>query len=170
MDQPIKKLLALINNLDGYYTTSSCSGRILVIELKDRTRKDLAEFILNAHTPVTEEDLYHALTNSKKERVWLLVQPPILHVATPTIKAGMELLIMMKKIGCKRAGIISSTPEKTVVEIRGTESMELPLAKKGVILFDREYLKELTKEANTKLHQAHKTLSKWETVFSKKLT
>ena len=40
IDKGIKPLIDLLNSMEDYYTTSSCSGRILLIEKKTDNKKD----------------------------------------------------------------------------------------------------------------------------------
>lgn len=166
IDEPIQGLIDIINDCAEYYTTSSCSGRILIIDIKEKKRKDCSEFLLNAHAAISGKQLLEVLNNSDKENVWLLVQPPILHIATPTLECGMTLLRKMRNQGCKRAGIISSTTEKTIVEIKGTEQMELPLALKNTVLLSPSNAEILVTEANKKMEISHDTIKKWEKTFS----
>jgi len=51
VDQPISNLIELVNNLDDYFTTSSCSGRtIIVVSVNfcgDRLYKDVANLSIS---------------------------------------------------------------------------------------------------------------------------
>ena len=44
-DEKISSLCDKINSLDDYYTTSSCSGRILLMINQDKNGKDLFLFV-----------------------------------------------------------------------------------------------------------------------------
>ena len=74
--------------------------------------------------------------------VWLRLEGMILHVACRDIDAAIRLLdqawILYKK------SCILSAKNKIMVEIRGSELMEMPLYKDGELLFsgDLNWLKE----------------------------
>ena len=89
----------------------------------------------------------NALKNHKSNNeVWLKQQPLILHVACRNLDSAKVLLNCARKI-FKRAGIISITGNKIMLEVIGTDHLDT-LIKKGKIIPDEKYLKELVKSAN----------------------
>ena len=78
---------------------------------------------------------------------WFLTQEPlILHVRCRGLKSAKELLDASRKI-FKRAGIISLSNEKIVVEIIGSERIDAIIADRNFAA-DEKYLKNLVKYAN----------------------
>lgn len=49
VDEPIENLVAFINSLDQYFTTSSCSGRILLIGEDYVNKVSLTVFLIVFH-------------------------------------------------------------------------------------------------------------------------
>ena len=64
IDKDIRPLVNLINNLNDYYTTSSCSGRILLIEKKTDKKKD-ARFVFAEHKKANFK-----ATENQKEKIF----------------------------------------------------------------------------------------------------
>ena len=146
IDEGIKEVIKSINSKNDFYTTSSCSGRIVLIEMRS-SKKYECHWILAKHEKAKFGEISGALTNHKSNNeVWLKQQPLILHVACRNLDAGRKLLGEARKI-FRRAGIIGFTDNKIVVEIIGSEYLET-LIKKGRIIPDEKYLKELIKTAN----------------------
>ena len=70
VDKDIKKLIKLINNSDNYYTSSSCSGRIVLIERDKSGRKELCKWLLVSHDKVNLRQVKDALKKMGKNTVW----------------------------------------------------------------------------------------------------
>ncbi|MFW6231086.1 MAG: tRNA-wybutosine modification methyltransferase TYW3, partial [Nanoarchaeota archaeon] len=80
IDDDIRDVLDMLNKHPDYATTSSCSGRIVLLDLRER-RKDVNEWLLSKHAPVTEIEWNTAMEKEKKGIVWLKQEPSILHVS-----------------------------------------------------------------------------------------
>ena len=83
VDLEIKDLINAINNLDSYYTTSSCAGRIILIDVNKEERKKTAKWIFVTHKPADYDEVISKLRyhNAKESReVWFAQEPLILHV------------------------------------------------------------------------------------------
>ena len=51
IDKPIKKLIILINKSKNYYTTSSCSGRIVLLAKKSGEKKG-SKWLFSSHKKI----------------------------------------------------------------------------------------------------------------------
>jgi len=148
-DKKIKKLCDKINKLDNYYTTSSCSGRIVI--MYDRQKKQSGLFLKVYH----EEIKYKKLKNdlNKINCVELLKfkqEPPILHVHCKTLKDAQILLRKAQLSGWKKSGIISSG-SRVILELCGTEKLEFFIMNKGCILVKHPFLELIVKRCNENL-------------------
>ncbi|MBI1935643.1 hypothetical protein HYS31_04335 [Candidatus Woesearchaeota archaeon] len=160
IDKGIIRLVSLINSKNDYYTTSSCAGRIVLLEMHS-SKKYECHWILAKHEKVKFNEIFNALKNHKsKNEVWLKQQPVILHVACMDIEASKMLLESAQKV-FKRSGIISIKENKVMLEVIGSEHLET-LIKKGRIMPDEEYLKELVKRANYNFGENRKKIGKFE--------
>lgn len=143
IDREIIPLINKINKNPDYYTTSSCSGRIVLIT----AGKKPAEWIFTSHKQVAFRQIKQI--NLEKKDVWFKMEPFIIHVACRTLEHAQKILNKARAVGFKRSGIQSI--RKNIVEIISTEKIDAPIAEKGNLLIDDIYLKKLIKEANKKL-------------------
>ena len=151
VDPPIVPLLEIINENPDYVTTSSCSGRIVLLATGKSEKKGESFFYRKWHRPVIADEVWTAIMNfSGKMRLWFKVDPFILHVSARNVAAA-ELLVRTARIaGVKIAGIISVDKHRAVVELRGIDTMALPVWD-GRILISREYGEYIVREANRKI-------------------
>ena len=157
IDKDIIKLVNEINSKENYYTTSSCAGRIVLLEMKSFRKRD-CNWIFAKHDKVKFKEINDALTkysindkNNKRNKkinyeIWLKQQPLILHVACRNLESANELLKIVRKI-FRRAGIIAITERKVTIEIIGSENLETIVKDKNFSV-DEKYFKELVKYAD----------------------
>ena len=155
IDKPIQKLVNLINSKPDFYTTSSCSGRVVLIKAREKKEENL--FVWTSHDKIELEEFASVLKRIaeeyKDELIYFKMEPCLIVVAARNLEKGYEILkIGREKIGMRRSGIMTAG-RKVIVEIMANEKLELPLIDKGKILVDEEFLKLLIKEANKKLEK-----------------
>ncbi|MEM1988416.1 MAG: hypothetical protein QXS41_01065 [Candidatus Woesearchaeota archaeon] len=162
VDEPIKNLLDAINKLDNYYTTSSCSGRIMITSSSIKGKKHENKWYFVSHEVISNEkiDELWKLINEIDDELWLRMDAAILHVACKTLKDAHLLLILAKKVGFKRGGIISV--KRKVVELISTEHVEMPLKVDEKILTDFDGFKLIIEKCNEKLNRTHEKIQKFE--------
>lgn len=148
VDKEIIALVDKINSLKDYYTTSSCAGRIMLIMIPNKKRKDSSKWLFVSHQKIKLESF--SLRNLPKDIVWFRQEPMILHVACKTLESAQALVDKAKFCGFKRTGIMS-TKKRIMVEIAGTEKIDAPISKEGRLIVDKKYLKVLVLEANKKM-------------------
>ncbi len=155
LDKEIIELLNAINSLQQYYTTSSCSGRIMLIEVPKERRKDKVKWLYVTHEKAEFEVLSKILFENKlnlKEgsSIWFKQEPLILHVCCRTLDDAQKLIDIARYSGFKKSGIIA-TRKRIIVEIEGTDLMSTIVHDKTGVLITKEYLKKLVQVANKKL-------------------
>ncbi|MFP4111531.1 MAG: tRNA wybutosine-synthesizing 3 family protein [Candidatus Woesearchaeota archaeon] len=173
VDSDILDLINLINSKKDYYTTSSCSGRIMLID-KGAGRKDLSKWLLSSHFPIETKDFLEVFSDDylsseefKKAEVWFMEEPAILHVCARDIDSAKVFLELVREISFKRSGIISMS-RRIIIEILDTEKMETLVTKKGKLYVDPEYADILVKEANNKLKRTKDKLKRlYDKIYSK---
>lgn len=153
MDKDIVQLLKKINSKKDYETTSSCSGRIVLLNSQ---KKGESKWLFKSHEPVTVEQIIKTLPEHK---VWFMQEPLILHIKCKTLEAADKLLSIANSIGLKKSGITSL--KNILVEIKGAERIETVLEKPS-----KEYLNLLIEEANKKLLQTKEKIKKLEEAFT----
>lgn len=157
VDADIAPLLDLLNS-KGYETTSSCSGRIVLLKIPSAGDKKNAEWLYKTHETARADELVAVLRKSGAE-CYLLQEPVIVHVNCPDIKKAGALLEAAGKAGLKHSGIISL--KKFTVEIRGNERLETLLVPE----LDDSYLKKLVNEANARLKRTKENMRKLEKII-----
>ncbi len=150
-DNAILPLIKKINSERDYYSTSSCAGRIVLI--KDKEKKQEGLFLFRSHEKISFNELKGELNNAVKKYKGLIYfkqEACILHAACSSLQKAQELIDKAKFAGWKKSGIMASR-RRIVCEMESTERLALPIADKGKILVENDYLKLLIKEANKKL-------------------
>ena len=103
---------------------------------------------MNKHNKLKFNEIQNQLKNLNKNKneIWFKQEPLILHVRCRDLKSAKKLLDASRKI-FKRAGIISLSEKKIVVEIIGTERIDAIIADKNFVA-DGSYIRNLVKYVN----------------------
>lgn len=131
VDGDILPLLRLLNSHPDIYTTSSCSGRIMVAEAarpsysKGRGFRPVAKW----HHPVPPDLVREAV--AEIDDAWLMVRGAILHVAARDAKTAYRLVEIGRETGHKHSGVIAINRSGIFVEILGEERLDIPLKRRG---------------------------------------
>ena len=165
-DEKIVGLCNKINELENYYTTSSCSGRIVIMLDKDKKQKDL--FLKVYHDLINfkelKKNLQEILNFYKNESIKFKQEPPILHIACKRINDSKKLLRKAQLAGWKKSGIISSG-KRIILELNSTEKLEFPIINNRKILVNDCFLKILVKKANKNFERFWKKIRKLENLI-----
>jgi len=157
VDEDIIPLLDLINSFEEFVTLSSCSGRIAVMDMPEFGRKREAKFLGKWHSCVEYEDVLNALEGGVGE-VWLIMFPPIIHVACRDLRSAEKLMRCANDAGMRRCGIISL--KRYVIEMTTLERMEVPVKFHGKRLVDDGSLRIMVDIANRKLVRSKEKLKR----------
>lgn len=157
IDEKVIPLLETINTLPNYYTTSSCSGRVYL--WKGTGKKSETQWLRMSHDLI-DENFFEC--EDKNEVIWLRLEALILHIACKDLGAANALLEKTRTF-YKKSCILSAS-SKIIVEVRGSEFIEMPLYKDGELLFsgDFEWLKEII---NKKLEKMWVDMEKFRRVI-----
>ncbi|HIQ03284.1 MAG TPA: hypothetical protein EYH40_02565 [Desulfurococcales archaeon] len=158
VDYDIMDILMFINSLDNYYTTSSCSGRIIVIETPEPGDKVGAVIHGKWHRRVTVDEVVKALSKSGLFDVWLVSQGPIIHIVAKNLEAANTILQLAVMAGFKHSGIISIKCDRVIVEVKGNERLDILLKRRGRLLYREDALPLLVDMANTILYLGKRKL------------
>lgn len=167
VDEGIKELVDKINSMGAYYTTSSCSGRILLISFPEENRKYNVEWLFVSHEIVSFDDVKGKLAwivadfkkKDNKNGVWFKEESMIMHICCRTIEDASRLIETAKHAGFKRSGI-NTLSNRIMLELVSTENMDVPVIKNGKLLVEDSYLKILVDEANKKLKRTNGKIKK----------
>ncbi|MDK2913156.1 MAG: tRNA wybutosine-synthesizing protein 3 [Thermococcaceae archaeon] len=165
-DDDIIDLLLLINSINGIYTTSSCSGRIGIIEEPALGAKPLSRWLIKVHRPIEFEEAREALNNAEKGIIFLKSQPPIFHVVAEDLEKAKKLHELGLASGFKYTTFkVIST--RYLVEINATEYLTAPLGRDGRVLVDDDYLRFAVEIGNEMLRRSKGRLPRLEKNFRK---
>lgn len=148
-----KKIIGLcdkINSLNNYYTTSSCSGRVII--MKEQNKKTSGLFAFVSHEVISLGDLKKILEKlrSKNIEYKFKFEPAILHIACKTLEDAEKLFYQAKIAGWKRASILSiNRKNRIVIELSCTEKLEFPIIKDKQILVSEDFLRVVVVRANS---------------------
>ena len=162
VDEDIITLLEKINALENYFTTSSCSGRISVMEMPHFGDKVNSVWLGKWHREVTVEEVLEAIGRHEKGQLWFLVMSPILHVGSRTLEDAVRLLNLAIGLGFKYSNIKSVSHKKLLVEIRSTERMDVPLGANGELWVSGDYIERIVGIANDQLRRFKRKLKRLE--------
>ncbi|NPA22420.1 MAG: hypothetical protein GXN92_02460 [Candidatus Micrarchaeota archaeon] len=152
VDPPIIPLLEIINSHPGLFTTSSCSGRVMV--LIDRGRKVDSEKYLTFHRTISLEDL-----QDLPKEGWLRVEPFILHIMAKDWELALDVVDLVKEIGVKRSGV-SRARVGYLIEMMGNVYMSAPLSH---LTIDEDLISII----NQKMEKNFEVLKKVEEAFKR---
>lgn len=164
VDGPIKDLVDHINSLDDFYTTSSCSGRIVLLQEPESGLKKDTEWLYVSHDLADADAVMKRLSELPQERVWLRMEPFILHIAVRNLELADELMKRLMSIGLKHSGILGVS-KRIMVEISGNDHMDIPVAVHGRMIVSEEYVGYAVNAANEKLGKNHERLGRLRTLF-----
>lgn len=160
VDNGIEQILFLINKSDKFYTSSSCAGRIVLIELPKIGDKRGANFLGRWHRPIKHNELELAAKKGKNGMLWLLAQSPILHITAETNNAADKLLKIAISCGFKNSGL-KSIIGRIIIEICSTERLDAPIGKNGLLFCDEEFLNLLVDISNEIINRSRNKLQRF---------
>lgn len=132
IDQKVVPLLLQVNQKAKCYTTSSCSGRAV---LWRGTGKKFENEWLNVSHDKIKSDFFDI--KDKKGLIWFRFEPFILHVCCVDMDTAKELLVIAKRVYKKSC--ILSIGKKIIIEIRGSEIIEMPIFEDNQVLLSKDF-------------------------------
>lgn len=160
VDLRIIDTLNILNSKKDFYTTSSCAGRIILIELEEIGGKKESNFIFKSHEKVDYKDIWKIINGYTGDKIiFLIVNSSIIHVVCRDLDAAKRLINISKDSGFKYSSI-TSFGERITVEIRSTEKMDVPLIKDGIVYPSEEYVKMIVEIANAMINRIKKKIDK----------
>ncbi|AFL95013.1 hypothetical protein CL1_0808 [Thermococcus cleftensis] len=167
VDEDIIPLLEKLNALENYFTTSSCSGRISVMEMPHFGDKVNSVWLGKWHREVNVGEVFDAIERHSSGQLWFLVRSPILHVGARTMEDAVRLLNLAIGLGFKYSNIKSVSHRKLLVEIRSTERMDVPLGEDGELWVSEDYIERIVAIANDQLRRFKGKLKRLEEEIGK---
>ncbi len=127
LDPGIDNLLIKLNN-KLIKTTSTCTGRITVVEGEHPWERgsDGSRILYKTHIKLNKYVLIEKI-KSPPCFLWLRVSGPILHMRVASLECALYLIKNSRKYGFKHSGIISLSNDEYVVELMSGSQLMIPL-------------------------------------------
>jgi tRNA wybutosine-synthesizing protein 3 len=164
VDEGVLQILDLINGIEGYYTSSSCAGRIVLLQIPQIGDKRGATFLGVWHRTIEPKELKAAATKATKGLLWLLAQAPILHIGAQTLELADTMVKTAISCGFKNSAV-KSTGKKIRIEICSTERLDAPIGRDGCLFCEEEHLSLLVEISNEVIERSGKKMA----LFAKKI-
>ncbi|XP_023389665.1 tRNA wybutosine-synthesizing protein 3 homolog isoform X2 [Pteropus vampyrus] len=155
VDEDVVELVQLLNEREQFFTTSSCAGRIVLLDggiNGFEVQKQNCHWLLVTHRPCVKDDLIVALNKANGDAV-LKFEPLILHVQCQQLQDAQILHSVAVESGFRNSGITVGKRGKTMLAVRSTHGLEVPLSHMGKLMVTEEYIDFLLKIANQKLEE-----------------
>lgn len=159
IDQSVLPICDVLNNSKDYFTTSSCSGRIVLYREHKGKEKDSSKnpWILISHDPISYNQLQESISLVSSEEasvVYFKFEPMIMHIEARDVDQAQKLLSVAVQSGFRNSGI-SIGKNRIIVAIRCTLKLDVPL----ILEFDgsfglgikEEYVRWLVDLGNEKM-------------------
>jgi len=132
------------------YTTSSCSGRIVLITGSQPWNKRDSRVLAKWHDGASYEEVLE-LVRSHDGDIWLILQSPILHVMCKEVDLAVGLIRLARNCGFRYSTILSKGDHGFLVELMGSERLDVPITLDGERVVGERELKVLIEYMNLKL-------------------
>ncbi|XP_069498007.1 tRNA wybutosine-synthesizing protein 3 homolog isoform X2 [Ambystoma mexicanum] len=123
VDTDIAHIVQRLNAEDHFFTTSSCSGRIILVDTPSsnsfEVQKQNCSWLFVTHQKCKKDDVHSVAINS----------------------------------GFRNSGITVGKKGKIVMAVRSTHCLEVPLCRKGTLLVNEDYIDYLVQAANLKMEE-----------------
>ncbi|XP_026535125.1 tRNA wybutosine-synthesizing protein 3 homolog isoform X2 [Notechis scutatus] len=144
VDEPIEEIVRLLNSRETFCTTSSCSGRVVVLE----------------QPPAAPPAAFTALQKAAADAIFKF-EPFVLHVQCQDLEDAQLLHTVSIEAGFRNSGITVSRKGKIMMAVRSTHCLEVPLTQKGRLMVSEEYVDFVIQVANQKMEENWKRINRF---------
>jgi len=114
LDRDLLPLLVLMNGDAEIYTTSSCSGRIVVMDAEYPWVRDETGVIFKSHIPIVSSELKFIYRYEPFKKIWIIVNGPIIHFYSLSARKAGKILNTARRVGFKHSGVIHVSRDKGI--------------------------------------------------------
>ncbi|MEM0053416.1 MAG: hypothetical protein QXL89_04465 [Nitrososphaeria archaeon] len=148
-DKEMEYSIRVLFKVKDAYPTSSCSGRLLIISSRVPWKKRNVKIVYKTHdiNENLRQDVLEKIFDSEDKNLWLYVQPPIIHISCYSLETATELIKLGRNSGFKESKIFMKTETGWHLELKGKELLIVPIKLENILLFEKEKLELVIKEA-----------------------
>lgn len=161
-DKEMENTIRMLFKVRDTYPTSSCSGRLLIISSRVPWKKRNVKIVYKTHN-INEnlrQNVLEEILGAEDENLWLYVQPPIIHISCYSLETATELIKLGRNTGFKESKIFMKTETGWHLELKGKELLIVPIKLESILLFEKEKLELVIKEAVRILNDFKKKIIK----------
>ncbi len=158
LDPNAENYILALNN-ENFITSSSCIGRITIIEGEWPWERDKSRVVYKTHDHLSIYELANVLSRPF-DNLWLKVTGPIIHLKTEKIDCALNLLNIARTSGFKHSGIISYSDNIFTVELMSAVEITQPLKINDTFIFNINSLTNIINKVNDALDEGHRRLEK----------
>uniref|UniRef100_A0A8C3A9E5 tRNA wybutosine-synthesizing protein 3 homolog n=1 Tax=Cyclopterus lumpus TaxID=8103 RepID=A0A8C3A9E5_CYCLU len=145
VDEDIVHVVSLLNSCEEYFTTSSCSGRVMLIDgVRGDVHKQNCVWLFVSHRKCQSEDLVRCAGLPSRGDAVFKFEPFVLHVQCRRLEDAQLMHSVAIDSGFRNSGLTA---------VRSTHGLEVPLSHEGKLLVEQEYIHFLTRIANQKAEE-----------------
>lgn len=159
IDEGISQILDQINALNGFYTSSSCAGRIVLLQIPTIGDKQGASFLGIWHRKIEAKEVIVSATKATTGLLWLLAQSPIIHIGAETLPQANSMVKTAISSGFKNSAV-KSTGKKIIIEVASTERLDAPIGRDGLLFCQKQYLDLLVEISNEIMERSQEKLER----------
>ncbi len=171
VDEDIIPLLDVMNKIPFIYTTSSCSGRIMLIDISYSQRKEDSIRLVRWHRTIDFQEFWNIVKEYTPRGVlWLKQEAFIVAFAVPSIEWASYLIRLARLFGFKESGIrsINLATNHIFMDISSTEKLHTPISShENGLLITEQYGRYLVEKANSLLIRTKNRLKLLEKIMHK---
>lgn len=163
VDEDVLEIVQLLNGQEQFFTTSSCAGRIILLDRSvngSEVQKQNCCWLLVTHKACVKDDVIVALQKAKGDAI-LKFEPLVLHVQCRQLQDAQILHSVAIDSGFRNSGITVGKRGKTMLAVRSTHGLEVPLSHQGKLMVTEEYINFLLKIANQKMEENKKRIERF---------
>ncbi|XP_010847724.1 PREDICTED: tRNA wybutosine-synthesizing protein 3 homolog [Bison bison bison] len=163
VDEDVLEIVQLLNGQEQFFTTSSCAGRIILLDRSvngSEVQKQNCCWLLVTHKACVKDDVIVALQKAKGDAI-LKFEPLVLHVQCLQLQDAQILHSVAIDSGFRNSGITVGKRGKTMLAVRSTHGLEVPLSHQGKLMVTEEYINFLLKIANQKMEENKKRIERF---------
>ena len=170
IDPLMKGIARAIAQTEDYFTTSTCSGRITLMDLREDEGKKEGAFFRKWHRKVKTPEVWKGITDdSNTGNLWFKQDPFVYVIGTRDAGGAQQIIAACQEAGIKRYGIHHLEEGNIIMEIYGTHTMSVPVKKGNERLVEAEYVQSLVEIANRKWEANENKRKRFEEIMKKKL-
>ena len=169
VDERMVPLVEFLFSRSDYFTTTTCSGRILLLNLDSKELKKPDSFFAKWHEIPKFEKIWKALNKESLQDLWFKQESFVMVIGTSSIENAKKIMAICRNNGVKKCGIMALEDGRVLVEIMGSHYLSF-LAKQGSkVLVEKEFFEKQFETACKKLEMNWTMLEKFEKALRKEL-